>query len=590
MKNKDYDVVIVGAGLAGLTSAYYLKKFKPELSVLVIERSGAAGGLTGNWVDHRAGPDKKLQPPMHMIFRQKYPNMMRLMQEIGAELSPLHKGYNIFTSDGKRHRLEMSGWAARNLPPPLHGLGTFRKLKIPLKAKWDLIKLASASSYCVKEILDGVQQPSMVPNTLSLESLELLLDMGPRARDFLETISPSIFNLHPYHLSAARMAIVFAATLTASRDSLHYHVFSKNYNAAFIDGFVGKLKAMGVEFRFWTEARRIDCDRSGERIEAIWLRPYGPDASGSKRYVCENCGAENYCLDRAFCTRCGLDTTLSQIREGNIKRPVDRELWMEPEEGGYERIACARLITAMYPHMIAKLIPLDSPLRELPVVRAFYSALQNQTRLSIARVYYRKPVSRGERFITGTHNPFYCFNGCQSVYNNFGGEDLGHDGGDVVDVLLDAGVIRDAHSPEVQCRRIVSDLRRVYPDADPALVEHVSFADLYPDVLYLSEQPSIAGLHRFFRTNRTGAANWYVAGCHSGTIGLGMESAIESAMRSVNCLLTDSGSSPGPEISPYSMHGLNSAFSLFGKAILWWKAGGSSINRHVGNSYSMPPK
>ena len=57
---------------------------------------------------------------------------------------------------------------------------------------------------------------------------------------------------------------------------------------------------------------------------------------------------------------------------------------------------------------------------------------------------------------------------------------------------LDVGVIRDAHSQGEQIDRIVHDLRRVYPDADPSLVEHVSFADLQPSVLYLSEQPAIA--------------------------------------------------------------------------------------------------
>ena len=34
---KDYDVVIVGAGLAGLSAAYYMKKQCKELSILIIE-------------------------------------------------------------------------------------------------------------------------------------------------------------------------------------------------------------------------------------------------------------------------------------------------------------------------------------------------------------------------------------------------------------------------------------------------------------------------------------------------------------------------------------------------------------------------
>src|SRR5512138_2469768 len=34
-----YDVVVVGAGISGLTTAYWLKKLVPHLRVLVLERS-----------------------------------------------------------------------------------------------------------------------------------------------------------------------------------------------------------------------------------------------------------------------------------------------------------------------------------------------------------------------------------------------------------------------------------------------------------------------------------------------------------------------------------------------------------------------
>ena len=71
-----YDLVVAGAGLSGLASAYFLKKLHPELEILVVERSGTAGGLTGNWTDFRAGPRKSLQMPMHMIFREKYRNLL----------------------------------------------------------------------------------------------------------------------------------------------------------------------------------------------------------------------------------------------------------------------------------------------------------------------------------------------------------------------------------------------------------------------------------------------------------------------------------------------------------------------------------
>ncbi len=583
-----YDVVVVGAGISGLTTAYWLKKLVPDLRVLVLERSATAGGLTGDWVDHRAGPRKRLQPPMHMIFRNKYPNLLALAGELGAEISPTFRGYDIFTSDGKRHDLRMEGWAAAHLPPPLSGIGTLARLRLPLLAKWDLVKLVTVGATCADALRRGLQEPPLVPNTLSLESLELLLDMGARARDFVETVTPSIYNLHPWYTSAPRMAAVAAVTLALDRHGLHHSVFARNYNAAFIDRFVDRLAGLGVELRFRSEVRRIDAEVGGELVEAVWVRSAGPDVRGSSRYVCESCGAENWLVDRATCTRCGADTTLDRVRSGEIARPLPSRPWSDPERDGLERIRCRHLVTAMYPHMIAPLLPVDSPLRRHPFARAFFSSRGNQTQLSVARVYYSQPVTRGARGIVGTHTPAFAFNGCQSVYNVFGGDELDHAHGDVVDVLLDVGVIRDAHGRAEQVDRILHDLRRVFPDAEPSLVEHVSYADMQPSVLYTSEQPAIAGLHRFFVTHRTGARNWFVAGCHSGKIGIGMESATESGLGAANALLEEMGVGARAPVLPYAFPIGARLLAWAGRGLVLWKSRGRAWRRLAGSSYSMP--
>jgi hypothetical protein len=585
-----FDVVVVGAGLSGLTTALWVKKLAPSLSVLVLERSGVAGGLTGNWIDHRFGADKRLQPPMHMIFRTKYRNLLALIDELEADISPTFPSYNLVTSDGVRHRFEMNDWAAKNLPPPLHAIGMLLKLQIPLLAKWDLAKLAAVGASCVESAARGDDEAPRIPATLSLESLELLLGMGPVARDWMETVTPSIFNPHPWYTSAARMAGIAAATLAIEKDCLHYNVYSKNYNAAIIDRFVERLRRIGVELRFHTEVRRIDAAADGSKVEAVWCARGGPEAEGATRRICDNCGNEFFSVDRAFCTRCGIDTTLDAVRDGRIKRPVGRFLWADPEGSGLERIGCKYLVTAMYPHMIAALLPIDSPLRTDPFVRSFFSSRSNQTQLSIGRVYYKEQVTRGEKIITGTHNPAYCFNGCQSVFNVFGADDLGYGGGgDVVDVLLDVGVIRDAHTQETQKKRIVHDLSRIYPDADPRLVEHVSFADMHPSVLYLTEQPAIAKLHRFYSRHHTGAKNWFVAGCHSGKIGIGMESAVQSGLSATNCLLEAEGISKQAPIIPITLPTGSRLLARFGDLVLWWKTGGRDLKRLAASTYSMPP-
>ena len=44
---KTYDVVIVGAGISGLSAAYWLKKEDPGLKIAIVERTRMGGGATG---------------------------------------------------------------------------------------------------------------------------------------------------------------------------------------------------------------------------------------------------------------------------------------------------------------------------------------------------------------------------------------------------------------------------------------------------------------------------------------------------------------------------------------------------------------
>lgn len=39
----EYDAVVVGAGLLGLSTAYYIKKMNPTNRILVVDKMGAAG-------------------------------------------------------------------------------------------------------------------------------------------------------------------------------------------------------------------------------------------------------------------------------------------------------------------------------------------------------------------------------------------------------------------------------------------------------------------------------------------------------------------------------------------------------------------
>ncbi|MFZ4625506.1 MAG: FAD-dependent oxidoreductase, partial [Rhodoferax sp.] len=45
--NRSSDVVIVGAGAYGLSTAFWLRKLRPDLSVTSLDRSDFAGNETG---------------------------------------------------------------------------------------------------------------------------------------------------------------------------------------------------------------------------------------------------------------------------------------------------------------------------------------------------------------------------------------------------------------------------------------------------------------------------------------------------------------------------------------------------------------
>ena len=66
-----YDVVIVGAGPAGLACAIRLKQLKPELSVCVLEKASAVGAHSLSGAVLEPGPLERLLPE----WSREYPGM-----------------------------------------------------------------------------------------------------------------------------------------------------------------------------------------------------------------------------------------------------------------------------------------------------------------------------------------------------------------------------------------------------------------------------------------------------------------------------------------------------------------------------------
>ena len=96
---KNYDIVIVGAGISGLSTAYWLNKEDPNLKIAIIEKSRVAFGASGrnagfitcgsvehfNRMIHKHGLEQATE-----IWRFAEKNLQLLKEEIiqdsGAEL------------------------------------------------------------------------------------------------------------------------------------------------------------------------------------------------------------------------------------------------------------------------------------------------------------------------------------------------------------------------------------------------------------------------------------------------------------------------------------------------------------------------
>ena len=107
-----YDVVVVGAGLTGLWSAYYLKKADPTLRVAVLEQEVAgfgASGRNGGWCSalfptswdklaRRNGPEGALR--LHRAMQETVREVGRVAEAEGID-AHYHRGGTVSLAHGK---------------------------------------------------------------------------------------------------------------------------------------------------------------------------------------------------------------------------------------------------------------------------------------------------------------------------------------------------------------------------------------------------------------------------------------------------------------------------------------------------------
>lgn len=140
-----YDVIIIGAGLAGLTAAYYLSNAKKK--VLLIEKEQFLGGRTSSWNEHGMIIESGFH--RHIGYYKELP---KLLKNVGISLTDIIKWEKELEIKTPKHSIVL-GIDPFHFPIPfLHGIfGNHKSLS--LQDKLSLSKL-----FCVG-FKDYILQP-----------------------------------------------------------------------------------------------------------------------------------------------------------------------------------------------------------------------------------------------------------------------------------------------------------------------------------------------------------------------------------------------------------------------------------------------
>lgn len=150
---EEYDVIVIGAGLAGLTAAYYLSKAKKK--VLLVEKKKFLGGRTSSWDDQGMIIESGFH--RHIGYYKELP---RLLKEVGVNL-------NSIIEWEKELEIKVSNQSIILGIDPFHAPIKFVKGMIgnhkllPLKDKISLSKL----------FLVGFKDYALKPKTLDYNSI-----------------------------------------------------------------------------------------------------------------------------------------------------------------------------------------------------------------------------------------------------------------------------------------------------------------------------------------------------------------------------------------------------------------------------------
>ncbi|CAD6198917.1 unnamed protein product [Caenorhabditis auriculariae] len=120
----DYDVIVVGAGISGLTAARELKKMDPSIRILILEAKDRVGGRTHS-VELKGAHYSKVTLDLggQWVGRTQR-NILRLLDELGL------KTYDQYSEGAKVAQISTSAPRKYNTALPIHSIRQFSLFEI----------------------------------------------------------------------------------------------------------------------------------------------------------------------------------------------------------------------------------------------------------------------------------------------------------------------------------------------------------------------------------------------------------------------------------------------------------------------------
>lgn len=110
--NTSYDLIVIGAGIVGLSSALFYRQQQPDARILVIEKGAIPEGAStrnagfacvGSITEHMADMQKESEENIKERLQQRYSGLQLLRQTLGEEAIGYDNcgGYELFVSEDK---------------------------------------------------------------------------------------------------------------------------------------------------------------------------------------------------------------------------------------------------------------------------------------------------------------------------------------------------------------------------------------------------------------------------------------------------------------------------------------------------------